>query len=181
MVSYTPTTGIPARCAAARNEAVSESVTCWLYRNTLTLCPENSPFWSETYCGAGSTPFMTSAWKAKGVRLRVPAAWSGYSQTGSVVATGVPGYRTLNAAIRRYQGCRDRSNAAARAVKYARWAGWRAARSAATAFATAGMVVGLYHRCGLGVLSGRPSRCCTSTTLRPEFGAAASILFMYVS
>ena len=56
-----------------------------------------------------------------------------------------------------------------------------AERSAATAFATAGIVDGLYHRCGLGVLSGSPSRCCTSMTLRLPFGAAASILFMYVS
>ena len=46
------------------------------------------------------------------------------------------------------------------------------------ALATAGMVVGEYHRCGFGVLSGSPSRCCTSITLRSGFGDAASILFM---
>ena len=46
------------------------------------------------------------------------------------------------------------------------------------AFATAGIVAGEYHRCGFGVQSGRPSRCCTSITLRAELGAAASILFM---
>ena len=47
--------------------------------------------------------------------------------------------------------------------------------------ATAGMVDGLYHRCGLGVLSGRRRRCCTSMTVRAELGAAASILFMKLS
>src|SRR5271157_4936721 len=46
------------------------------------------------------------------------------------------------------------------------------------AFATAGMVPGLYHRCGFGVLSGKPSRFCTTTTLRDELGAAFSIVFM---
>src|SRR5580704_921388 len=49
------------------------------------------------------------------------------------------------------------------------------------AFATLGMVVGAYHRCGLGVLSGRPSRCCTTITLRAPLGEADSILFMNVS
>ena len=51
-------------------------------------------------------------------------------------------------------------------------------RSAAIALATAGIVVGLYQRCGFGVLSGRPSRCWTTMTLRHEFGDADSILFM---
>ena len=51
----------------------------------------------------------------------------------------------------------------------------------ATALATAGIVAGEYQRCGFGVLSGRPSRCCATITLRAELGAAASILFMYVS
>ena len=46
------------------------------------------------------------------------------------------------------------------------------------ALATAGIVVGEYQRCGFGVLSGRPSRCWTSITLRTELGEAASILFM---
>ena len=46
------------------------------------------------------------------------------------------------------------------------------------ALATAGMVDGEYHRCGFGVLSGRPSRCWTSITLRSGFADAASILFM---
>src|SRR5271165_4387626 len=68
--------------------------------------------------------------------------------------------------------------ALALALKYAAWAGDRAARSAATAFATAGMVPGWYHRCGFGVLSGKPSRFCTTTTLRDELGAAFSIVFM---
>ena len=42
--------------------------------------------------------------------------------------------------------------AAALALKYEAWAGWMAARSAAIALATAGIVLGLYHRCGFGVL-----------------------------
>ena len=49
------------------------------------------------------------------------------------------------------------------------------------AFATAGMVFGLYHRCGLGVLSGSPSTFWTTITLRSGFGDADSILFMNVS
>ena len=49
------------------------------------------------------------------------------------------------------------------------------------AFAAAGMVFGSYHRCGLGVLSGRPSRFCTTITLRLGLGDADSILFMNVS
>src|SRR5580693_6782767 len=56
-----------------------------------------------------------------------------------------------------------------------------AARSAAIAFATAGMVLGLYHRCGFGVAVGRPSRFCTTMTLRDELGAAFSRVFMNVS
>ena len=76
MVSYTPTTGMPYFLASARNDSVSESVTCWLYTKTLTLWPENRPFSSDTSCGDGSTPFMTSAWKVNGVRILVPAACS---------------------------------------------------------------------------------------------------------
>src|SRR5579875_1856300 len=38
-----------------------------------------------------------------------------------------------------------------------------AARADAIASATAGMVPGLYHRCGFGVPSGSPSRCCTTS------------------
>ena len=49
------------------------------------------------------------------------------------------------------------------------------------AFATAGMVAGAYHRCGLGVLSGKCSSACTSMILRFEFGVAASILFIHAS
>ena len=52
------------------------------------------------------------------------------------------------------------------------------ARSAAIASATFGMVVGLYHRWGLGVESGSPSSCWTSTTWRPLLGAALSMVFM---
>ena len=55
------------------------------------------------------------------------------------------------------------------------------ARSAAMALATAGIVDGLYHRCGFGVLSGRPSSRCTSMTLRLESGTASSIVVMNVS
>ena len=47
--------------------------------------------------------------------------------------------------------------------------------------ATAGMVDGLYHRCGLGVLSGSPSSFCTSISLRAESGTAFSIESMNVS
>ena len=49
------------------------------------------------------------------------------------------------------------------------------------ALATAGIVVGLYHKCGFGVLSGRPSNCCTSMTLREESGEAFSIVVAQVS
>ena len=49
------------------------------------------------------------------------------------------------------------------------------------AFATAGIVFGSYHRCGLGVLSGRPSTFWTMITLRLGSGDADSILFMNVS
>ncbi len=49
------------------------------------------------------------------------------------------------------------------------------------ALATAGIVFGSYHRCGFGVLSGRPSRCWTTITLRLEFGDADSILFIQLS
>jgi hypothetical protein len=56
-----------------------------------------------------------------------------------------------------------------------------AARSAAIAVATAGIVSGLYHRCGFGVLPGRPSRSWTTMTLRAGFGAAFSIVVMNVS
>src|SRR5215472_4613294 len=47
--------------------------------------------------------------------------------------------------------------------------------------ATAGIVCGSYHRCGLGVLSGRCSTCWTMITLRPELGDADSILFIHES
>ena len=49
------------------------------------------------------------------------------------------------------------------------------------AVATFGMVVGLYHRCGFGVLSGRPSSCCTSTILRLLAGTAFSMSLAQVS
>ena len=63
----------------------------------------------------------------------------------------------------------------------AAWAGWISARSLAMAAATFGMVAGLYHRCGFGVLSGRPSNCCTSMTLRPSLGTAFSMSVAQVS
>jgi len=56
-----------------------------------------------------------------------------------------------------------------------------AARLSATAAATLGIVPGSYHRCGFGVLSGRPSSFCTTMTWRPESGTAFSMLSMNVS
>jgi len=44
-----------------------------------------------------------------------------------------------------------------------------------------GIVAGSYHRCGFGVLSGRPSSFCTTMTRRPESGTAFSIVSMNVS
>src|SRR6201994_3652443 len=38
------------------------------------------------------------------------------------------------------------------------------------AWATVAMTPGSYHRCGFGVLSGRPSSFCTTMTRRPESG-----------
>ena len=78
-------------------------------------------------------------------------------------------------------GVSEASNFFRLAWKYALCAGCRADRSAAMALATAGIVFGSYHRCGFGVLSGRPSRCCTTITLRFGFGDADSILFMKLS
>ena len=49
------------------------------------------------------------------------------------------------------------------------------------AWATVAMTPGLYHRCGFGVLSGRPSSFCTTMTWRPESGTAFSIVSMNVS
>ena len=98
-----------------------------------------------------------------------------------MVATGVPGYLALNAAMAFSHGVSDRSNACSRAWKYAVCAGRSADRSAAITFATAGIVFGSYHRCGFGVLSGSPSTFWTTITLRFAFGDADSILFMNVS
>ena len=47
--------------------------------------------------------------------------------------------------------------------------------------ATAGIVLGLYQRWGLGVLSGRPRTCWATMTLRLELGEADSMSFMKVS
>src|SRR5580693_7837141 len=49
------------------------------------------------------------------------------------------------------------------------------------ALATAGIVVGLYHRCGFDVSVARPSTSWTTMTLRFALGAAASMLFMKLS
>ncbi len=49
------------------------------------------------------------------------------------------------------------------------------------AVATAGIVVGSYHRWGFGVLSGRPSSFCTTITLRFAFGDADSTLVIQLS
>ena len=91
------------------------------------------------------------------------------------------GYLAANAAMALFHAVREAVKAAALALKYEACAGWMAARSAAIALATAGIVPGLYHRCGFGVPVGRPSRSWTTMTLRAEFGAAFSIVCMNVS
>ena len=48
------------------------------------------------------------------------------------------------------------------------------ARSCSTAAATSGIVVGLYHRCGLGVSLGSPRSFWATTTERCELGLAPS-------
>ena len=93
----------------------------------------------------------------------------------------MPGYVLLNAAIALVHALSERAKAAARALKYAAWAGWIAVRSVAIASATADMVPGRYHRCGFGVLSGSPSRSWTTMSLRELLGTAPSIVFMNVS
>src|SRR6185437_6191128 len=98
------------------------------------------------------------------------------SATGSVTATGVRGWAALNAAMAAIQGCSDALKALRLASKYAASSGSKDVSSVATAAATAGIVLESYQRCGLGVLSGSPSKCCTSITLRPEFGVASTIL-----
>ncbi len=47
--------------------------------------------------------------------------------------------------------------------------------------ATAGIVLGLYHRCGFGVSVGRPSTSWATITLRLLFGDACSILLIQES
>ena len=79
------------------------------------------------------------------------------------------------------QGFSDASKAWSLASKYALWLGSSSERSAAMTLATAGMVLGLYHRCGFGVLSGSPRTCWATMTLRLEFGEADSMSFMKVS
>ena len=78
-------------------------------------------------------------------------------------------------------GCSEATNLLSFAWKVEAWAGSSADRSDANALATAGMVFGLYHRCGFAVLLGRPSRPCTLITLRAEFGDAEASVFMKVS
>ena len=93
-----------------------------------------------------------------------------------------PAYFALKAAIACSHGCERRvEGVQVRLEVRARALGRSAARSAAIALATAGIVFGLYQRCGFGVLSGRPSSVWTTMTLRVEFGDADSILFMNVS
>ena len=91
------------------------------------------------------------------------------------------GYLALNAAIAFSHGVSERSNAARFAWKYALCAGTSSDRSAAMTLATAGIVLGSYHRCGFGVLSGRPSTSWATITLRLLFGDAASILLIQES
>jgi hypothetical protein len=87
----------------------------------------------------------------------------------------------LNCAIARYQGCSEASKRRRLAAKNAACAGCSLDKAPAMALATAGMVDGEYHRCGLGVLSGSRRRFWTSMTVRAELGAAASILLMKLS
>src|ERR1039457_3712315 len=51
---------MPSRWAAVRNDTVSESVTCWLYRKTFTFRPEKRLFSRDTYCGGGGHPRVTA-------------------------------------------------------------------------------------------------------------------------
>ena len=95
-----------------------------------------------------------------------------------MLATGVFGYAALKWAIAASHGAKDWSNFLALAWKYAACAGCKAERSVTSAFATAGIVFGLYQRCGLGVDSGSPRSFCTLMTSREEFGDAASIFSM---
>ena len=66
-------------------------------------------------------------------------------------------------------------------LKYAWWLGSSFERSAAMTWATAGIVLGLYHRCGFGVLSGSPSTCWATMILRLGLGEADSMSFMKLS
>src|ERR1700722_3103676 len=124
---------------------------------------------------------MMSAWNWNGVRLLIPMAGSRESATGSVVAAVVPAYVALNAAMALTHGCSEATNLALLALKVDAWAGSSAERSDANAWATAGIVFGSYHRCGLAVLSGSLSRCCTLIILRAEFGDAEARESMKVS
>ena len=78
-------------------------------------------------------------------------------------------------------GWSEATNLVSLAWKVDAWAGSSLDRSVASALATAGIVLGLYHRCGFAVLSGRPSKCCTLITLRAEFGDAEASVLMKVS
>ena len=78
----------------------------------------------------------------------------------------MPAYFALNAAMALNQGLSDASKDCSLAWKYALWLGSSSERSAAMTLATAGIVFGLYHRCGLGVLSGSPRTCWATMTLR---------------
>ena len=62
------------------------------------------------------------------------------------MATGVPGYWALKAAMALSHGSSDVSKAWSLASKYALWLGSSSERSAAMTLATAGIVFGLYHR-----------------------------------
>ena len=87
----------------------------------------------------------------------------------------------MNAARALFHAVSEAMKAAALALKYVACAGWTAARSAAIALATAGIVLGWYHRCGFGVSAGRPSRFCATITLRAGFGAALSMVSAQLS
>src|ERR1035437_877592 len=95
-----------------------------------------------------------------------------------VVATGVLAKLDFSAAMACVHGANELSKAVTSAVKYAACEGASAARSLPIAFATAGMVGGLYQRCGLSMPAGSPSRLWTSITRRVELGVAASMVSM---
>ena len=124
---------------------------------------------ADTSCGEGSVPFMMASRSASGRGDR--AAGGGEHVVGDRLGARDHGARMVGAE----GGQRRRARVPARPRTGRRWRGrsrharGRSCREcrAAMASATRGMVAGSYQRCGLRVVSGRPSRCCTSITCRP--------------